>query len=1004
MIEFLEDSMGSTRYLNILQKKKIIFNNKNLKNYVKYTNEIENKNLDEITGFKNSFRKFKILKKFFYINNFFEIKKISKFASVLRKRRFQDTFFKNFCIILIKLNNSTNVFQYITTIFFKNINFVNDQKNFLDQIAKKNNSICLKKMKSKKFSKMRLYKHWPNDLEIFKKLSFKKEKRKNEICMEAFEAITGVCYKHSDLSCKYNPQVPFFLKNTSFLKIKIEMIKKNLDLNFFRKFFYYFEQTVSKNKKIFFKIRKAFFIENSICFKLKSKDYEMSKNLKYCFKKLSFYKKLFNLDEKLCHLFNISETNKQFKKIELFKKIYRNKKKKFHEYFSRKMNGIERSIGSLCFIKSNFCLPILSVFNKEFDSIVSTSFFDTTIIKDFFNCTMKNARFISTENFMDEIKDLEISKTNFQQKISDKIYFKKNKFNLFDKLFSNIIVTTDLEKDSEIFLTQINGRKLVTLDGRYSENNTVFGRGVDCKKIIRQFVKYQENNLTWLNILKKNNILLKTFENRFFNYTKNSKKILENYRRLPKNHDFIKKGNLENYENSYLNYYKKIVENSNSKHNILKIKENVSSKLKLFEIFYINTFKCIVFKNNILKKILYEKIVLKIIFPFLVNISCVRKTFNKKKKEREMIISIDYFKKILHSIFLNEGKISFVKFKIIQNKLSVYYTLFLKLSYFSIANEIVSKTSYFKLLFYNLIYDKIRKKKKNLYEKTETCLFETGKIIHNRLIQNIYIKKEIKKLVFFNHLLKKTKLRFKKKNKQHRKYLKFETEKGTKSIAYLNEYDNMTNANIKLTVFSKVYFKKKKKLKKLGISVFLVYKKISDFFAYIKKSNFKKFSISHTECMHIYRISDFSLSLLTLSEISKIIYSSISLGGIMEFDFLEPSDPYLQGLVTSVRPPNKTWRSVSMLSGGEKTLCSLALIFSLQIFKPTLLYLLDEIDAALDFKNVSKIASHIFFYRLKSQILVISLRNSVLKESDVLVGVNKILGETRIISLKNSNL
>jgi len=40
LIEFLEDSMGSTRYLNILQKKKIIFNNKNLKNYVKYKKEI----------------------------------------------------------------------------------------------------------------------------------------------------------------------------------------------------------------------------------------------------------------------------------------------------------------------------------------------------------------------------------------------------------------------------------------------------------------------------------------------------------------------------------------------------------------------------------------------------------------------------------------------------------------------------------------------------------------------------------------------------------------------------------------------------------------------------------------------------------------------------------------------------------------------------------------------------------------------------------------------------
>ena len=65
--------------------------------------------------------------------------------------------------------------------------------------------------------------------------------------------------------------------------------------------------------------------------------------------------------------------------------------------------------------------------------------------------------------------------------------------------------------------------------------------------------------------------------------------------------------NLENYENSYLNYYKKIVENSNSKHNILKIKENVSSKLKLFEIFYINTFKCMCLKTIFWKKFFTRK-------------------------------------------------------------------------------------------------------------------------------------------------------------------------------------------------------------------------------------------------------------------------------------------------------------------------------------------------------------------------------------------------------------
>lgn len=59
------------------------------------------------------------------------------------------------------------------------------------------------------------------------------------------------------------------------------------------------------------------------------------------------------------------------------------------------------------------------------------------------------------------------------------------------------------------------------------------------------------------------------------------------------------------------------------------------------------------------------------------------------------------------------------------------------------------------------------------------------------------------------------------------------------------------------------------------------------------------------------------------------------------------------------RPPRKSWKNISNLSGGEKTLSSLSLVFALHYFRPTPLYFMDEIDAALDFKNVSIVAHYI---------------------------------------------
>jgi structural maintenance of chromosome 4 len=102
-------------------------------------------------------------------------------------------------------------------------------------------------------------------------------------------------------------------------------------------------------------------------------------------------------------------------------------------------------------------------------------------------------------------------------------------------------------------------------------------------------------------------------------------------------------------------------------------------------------------------------------------------------------------------------------------------------------------------------------------------------------------------------------------------------------------------------------------------------------------------------------MSGFSVITLRLKE----MYQMITLGGDAELELVDSLDPFAEGIVFSVRPPKKSWKNISNLSGGEKTLSSLALVFALHHFKPTPLYVMDEIDAALDFKNVSIVANYI---------------------------------------------
>jgi len=107
------------------------------------------------------------------------------------------------------------------------------------------------------------------------------------------------------------------------------------------------------------------------------------------------------------------------------------------------------------------------------------------------------------------------------------------------------------------------------------------------------------------------------------------------------------------------------------------------------------------------------------------------------------------------------------------------------------------------------------------------------------------------------------------------------------------------------------------------------------------------------------RLEGFMEGFSTISLRLKEMYQMITMGGNAELELVDSLDPFSEGILFSVMPPKKSWKNISNLSGGEKTLSSLALVFALHHYKPTPLYVMDEIDAALDFRNVSNSSNNL---------------------------------------------
>uniref|UniRef100_A0A0N4T6U9 Structural maintenance of chromosomes protein 4 n=1 Tax=Brugia pahangi TaxID=6280 RepID=A0A0N4T6U9_BRUPA len=152
------------------------------------------------------------------------------------------------------------------------------------------------------------------------------------------------------------------------------------------------------------------------------------------------------------------------------------------------------------------------------------------------------------------------------------------------------------------------------------------------------------------------------------------------------------------------------------------------------------------------------------------------------------------------------------------------------------------------------------------------------------------------------------------------------------------------------------------------------------------------------------RMNEFMDGFTRIGLALKEMYQMITLGGDASLDLVDSLDPFSEGVAFGVRPPKKSWKQITNLSGGEKTLSSLALVFALHHYRPTPLYVMDEIDAALDFRNVSIIGHYIKDRTKNAQFIIISLRNNMFELADRLIGIYKTFDCTKSVAIDPGNI
>ncbi len=132
-------------------------------------------------------------------------------------------------------------------------------------------------------------------------------------------------------------------------------------------------------------------------------------------------------------------------------------------------------------------------------------------------------------------------------------------------------------------------------------------------------------------------------------------------------------------------------------------------------------------------------------------------------------------------------------------------------------------------------------------------------------------------------------------------------------------------------------------------------------------------------------------------------YEKISGGGDSDLQLVDSEDPLESGIEIIARPPGTRLKSVTLLSGGQRTMAAVALLFGIYMVKPSPFCVLDEIDAALDDANIGRFCETLHGFTEKSQFLIITHNKRTISNADTVFGVTMPeKGVSKLLSMRFS--
>lgn len=133
----------------------------------------------------------------------------------------------------------------------------------------------------------------------------------------------------------------------------------------------------------------------------------------------------------------------------------------------------------------------------------------------------------------------------------------------------------------------------------------------------------------------------------------------------------------------------------------------------------------------------------------------------------------------------------------------------------------------------------------------------------------------------------------------------------------------------------------------------------------------------------------------------KVVFKKLFKGGEGVLELTNPNDILNTGIEISALPPGKKLNSIALLSGGEKTLTAIALLFAILNVKPVPFVVLDEVEAALDEVNVDAFGNYLLSRKERSQFIIITHKKRTMEYADALYGITmQESGVSKLVSVK----